>query len=105
MAFMQWCRILKVLLVLALIFPASAWAQGSPNAKLIEAAKKEGEVIYYTTMTLDQSKSVADRFEKKYGVRATEFRPGGGPLLNKIFTEGRGGGHDWDIVVGRVESA
>jgi iron(III) transport system substrate-binding protein len=103
MAFMQWCRIVKELLVLALIFPASAWAQSSPNAKLIEAAKKEGEVIYYTTMTLDQSKSVADRFEKKYGVRATVFRTGGGPLLNKIFTEARGGRYDWDIVVGRGE--
>jgi hypothetical protein len=70
MAFMQWCRIVKASLVLALVIPTSAWAQSSPNAKLIEAAKKEGEVIYYTTMTLDQSKSVADRFEKKYGAGA-----------------------------------
>jgi len=60
-------------------------------------------VVYYTTMTLDQSKTVADRFEKKYGVKVTVFRTGGGPLLNKIFTEARGGRHDWDLVVGRGE--
>jgi iron(III) transport system substrate-binding protein len=70
---------------------------------MIDAAKKEGEVVYYTTMTLDQSKTVADRFEKKYGVKVTLFRTGGGPLLNKIFTEARGGRYDWDIVVGRGE--
>jgi iron(III) transport system substrate-binding protein len=83
--------------------PSGAAAQSGPNPKLLEAAKKEGELIYYTTMTLDQSKAVVDRFEKKYGIRATLFRTGGGPLLNKIFTEARGGRFDWDLVVGRGE--
>jgi iron(III) transport system substrate-binding protein len=87
-----------------LVLPMTAWSQGAaPNPKLVEAAKKEGEVVYYTTMTLDQSKVVADRFEKKYGVKVTLFRTGGGPLLNKIFTEARGGRYDWDLVVGRGE--
>ena len=91
----------SLLLVLAL--PMTVLAQANPSSKLVEAAKKEGEVVYYTTMTLDQSKSVADRFEKKYGIRVTLFRTGGGPLLNKIFTESRGGRHEWDVVVGRGE--
>jgi len=97
------CRFLGALLVMTFIAPVVAWAQGSPNPKLVEAAKKEGELVYYTTMTLDQSKVVVDRFEKKYGVKATLFRTGGGPLLNKIFTEARGGRYDWDVVVGRGE--
>src|SRR5215470_14482214 len=92
-------RLLAVFIVSAFSLPALAWAQSSPNPKLVEAAKKEGELVYYTTMTLDQSKAVVDRFEKKYGVKATLFRTGGGPLLNKIFTEARGGRYDWDIVV------
>jgi iron(III) transport system substrate-binding protein len=71
---------------------------------VIEGAKKEGEVVYYTTMTLDQSKQTVDRFEKKYPfVKVTLFRTGGGPLLNKIFTEARGGRFAWDVVVGRGE--
>jgi ABC-type thiamine transport system substrate-binding protein len=89
-------------LLLVLAIPAGVSAQTNPNTQLVEAAKKEGEVVYYTTMTLDQSKMVADRFEKKYGIRVTLFRTGGGPLLNKIFTESRGGRHDWDVVVGRA---
>ena len=96
-------RLLAVFIVSVFSLTASAWAQSNPNQKLVEAAKKEGELVYYTTMTLDQSKAVVDRFEKKYGIRATLFRTGGGPLLNKIFTEARGGRYDWDIVVGRGE--
>ena len=92
-----------LILTVALLAPAMLWAQSAPNAKLIEAAKQEGVLVYYTTMTLDQSKSVADRFEKRYGIKVTVFRTGGGPLLNKIFTESRGGRHDWDVVVGRGE--
>jgi ABC-type thiamine transport system substrate-binding protein len=99
-----WNRWVEILVVtVALLGPAMLWAQSAPDPKLIEAAKKEGVLVYYTTMTLDQSKSVADRFEKNYGIKVTVFRTGGGPLLNKIFTESRGGRHDWDVVVGRGE--
>lgn len=87
----------------ALWIPAIGRSQSNPDPKLVESAKKEGQFVYYTTMTLDQSKAVVDRFEKKYGIKATLFRTGGGPLLNKIFTESRGGRHDWDVVVGRGE--
>ena len=82
----------------------AAWAQANPDPKLIEGAKKEGEVIWYTTMTLDQSKPVVDRFQQKYPfIKPELFRTGGGPLLNKILTEARGGRHAWDVVVGRGE--
>lgn len=80
------------------------WSQSAPNPKLIEGAKKEGEVVWYTTMTLDQSKQVVDAFQKKYPfIKPTLFRTGGGPMLNKIMTEVRGGRHAWDVLVGRGE--
>ena len=80
------------------------WGQTSPDLKVIEAAKKEGEVTYFTTMTVDQSKDVVERFEKKYPfLKVALFRTGGGPLLNKILTEARGGRFAWDVVVGRGE--
>ena len=79
-------------------------AEAASNKELIEAAKKEGEVVYFTTMTLSQSKNVVDRFQKKYPFMKTDlFRTGGGPLLNKIETEARGGRYAWDVTVGRGE--
>ena len=99
-----WSRIVGLLIFSILAIPSVSWSQGKPDPKLIEGAKKEGQVVYYTTMTLDQSKQTVDRFEKKYPfIKVTLFRTGGGPLLNKIFTESRGGKHDWDVVVGRGE--
>lgn len=82
----------------------AALSQASPDPKLIEAAKKEGELVYYTTMTLSQSKKVVDKFEKRYPfIKVELFRTGGGPLLNKIQTEARGGRYAWDVVSGRGE--
>jgi len=80
------------------------FSQTGPDPALIEAAKKEGEMVYYTTMTLSQSKKVVDKFEKKYPfIKVDLFRTGGGPLLNKIQTEARGGRYAWDVVSGRGE--
>ena len=99
-----WTRTASLLSLAMLLVPTPGWSQGSPDPKLIEGAKKEAQLVYYTTMTLDQSKQTVDRFEKKYPfIKVTLFRTGGGPLLNKIFTESRGGRHDWDLVVGRGE--
>ncbi len=79
-------------------------SQGSADPKVIEAAKKEGKVIWWTTMTLEQSKQMVDRFEKKYPFIKTDlYRTGGGPLLNKILAEARAGRHAWDVLSGRGE--
>jgi iron(III) transport system substrate-binding protein len=100
----DWRRAVRLIIFALLLVPAVSWSQSSPDPKLIEAAKKEGELVYYTTMTLDQSKQTVDRFEKKYPfIKVTLFRTGGGPLLNKIITEARGGRFAWDVVVGRGE--
>src|ERR1051325_3519268 len=62
-------------------------ANFTSTAKLIEGAKKEGQAVWYTTTTLDQSQQVVQAFEKKYPfVKVTLFRTGGGPLLNKMLT-------------------
>ena len=82
----------------ALVSPARAGAL----SKLIEAAKSEGKVAYYTTMTLSQSKKVTDKFQAKYPFITVElFRSGADALLNKIQNEARGGLYAWDVVSGR----
>lgn len=99
-------RALKTWLVASLavigLVLRSGLAQAGSSPELIEAAKKEGALGYYTTMTLSQSKKLVDRFEQKYPpIKVELFRTGGDPLLNKIITEARGGLNAWDVTSGR----
>ena len=99
----QQCRLLKAqLFVLSiLVWVPTGIAQIAPDPRLVEAAKKEAEVIWYTTLTLDMSKEVMDRFHKKYPfIKPTLYRTAGGPLLNRILSEARTGGRTWDVAVG-----
>jgi iron(III) transport system substrate-binding protein len=59
-------------LVTSLTWPVSAPAQITPE--VIEAAKKEGEVMLYGAITINSSKAVGDAFEKKYGVKLRHWR-------------------------------
>ena len=82
--------------------PSLSPLQAGSNSKLIEAARNEGNVAYYTTMTLSQSKKVADKFQAKYPfIQVALFRSGADGLLNKIQNEARGGLYAWDVVSGR----
>ena len=87
----------------------SSWsvsaARAGSDAKIIEAAKKEGTVSYYTTMTLSQSKKVVDKFQQKYPfIKPELFRGGGDEVLNRILNEARGGLNAWDVVSTRGDS-
>jgi iron(III) transport system substrate-binding protein len=100
----KWLIVLGLFLAALVSLASLSWSQTVLNPKVIEGAKKEGQVVWYSTMTLDQSKVVVDHFQKKYPfIKPELFRTGGGPLLNKILTEARGGLYAWDVVVGRGE--
>jgi iron(III) transport system substrate-binding protein len=74
------------------------------SGSLLEHAKKEGKVAWYTTMNVSQSKPVIDAFQKKYPfIEPVLYRAGGGALLNRVLNEARAGKHDWDVVGGRGE--
>lgn len=85
----------------------SLWLLGTPlaggqsdhAAKLVEGAKKEGEVVWYTSMNVTESKPLLDDFEKQYPFIKTElFRASGEKTLNRIMTETRAGRWDFDVV-------
>jgi hypothetical protein len=56
------CRAGCLCILGLLLLPWISWSQSGPDPKLVEGAKKEGQLVYYTTMTLDQSKQTVDRF-------------------------------------------
>jgi iron(III) transport system substrate-binding protein len=86
---------------LLILRPDTARAQ---QAQLIEGAKKEGQIVWYTTMSSDQSKQFMDRFIKKYPfLQPSIFRSGGGALLNRVLSEHKAGKHFFDVVHGTGE--
>lgn len=101
----------KVTLVLVAVTVCFHWTalsssvRAGSDAKIIEAAKQEGAVSYYTTMTLSQSKKVVDAFQRKYPfIKPELFRGGGDEVLNRILNEARGGLYAWDVVSTRGDS-
>jgi iron(III) transport system substrate-binding protein len=91
--------------VAAVVFQALlCWAEPSSDTKLIEAAKKDREVVWYTTTNLETSKVLADVFQKKYPFLKLDFyRATVGPLINRVLLEARSGKFDWDILSGGGE--
>jgi hypothetical protein len=66
--------------IFAALFAARAVAsRADPN--VIEGAKKEGEVVWYTTTALETSKKLADEFQKKYPFVRPANRP---PIRNDV---------------------
>jgi len=95
----------KIFLAGALFMFLAPAAHAGSNASVIDAAKNEGKISYYTTMTLSQSKKVVDAFQKKYPFITPElFRGGGDEVLNRILNEARGGLNAWDVVSTRGDS-
>ena len=66
---------------------------------LIEAAKKEGKVSYYTAMDLSVAEPMAKAFEAKYpGIKVAVERTGAERLFNRIAQETASNIHRCDVV-------
>jgi iron(III) transport system substrate-binding protein len=77
-----------------LIFANSLMAQGFQ-----EEAKREGKVVFYTTMNAAETTKLADAFKRRYpSVDLSFYRTGDEAMLTKIETEARLGQHLWDVL-------
>jgi len=90
-------RFLPLLLCLWLCPVVSLDAQ-SPAA-LIEAAKKEGRLVWYTSMAVDTSKPLLDAFLKEHPfLKAELVRAGEEQLMTRILSETRAGKWLFDAI-------
>ena len=88
----------------ALVLAVPTWAQTDVQSSLIEAAKKEAQVVWYTTTHLETSKVVVDQFQKKYPfINVVLYRATAVPLINRILFEATAGKYDWDVLSGGGE--
>ena len=98
-SFSRFPTIWSLCAIVCLLAAAPAFSQTEDKAKLIEGAKKEGKLIWYTSTNITESKPLLDDFEKQYPfVKGEIFRASGEKTLNRIVTEARANRSEFDIV-------
>ena len=81
-------RSIRWLAVVALILRSSLAPAQVANPDLLAQAKKEGRVVWYTTVSIPESKLFIDMFEKQYPfIKVDLLRSGAGALINRVTSE------------------
>jgi iron(III) transport system substrate-binding protein len=90
-------RHIPLLIVAALSISRITYAQ---DAKLIEAAKKEGgKIIAYGSMESNTAEPIIEAFMKKTGLQVEYWRASATKAMDRALTELRAGKHLFDVMV------
>ena len=96
---MKALRCLSLAGALATILAARPSAADLPAA-VQDAAKKEGEVVIYGGVPGQAMRPIRELFEKRYGVRITNWRGDSEEVLNRVAAESKAGSASFDVIVG-----
>jgi iron(III) transport system substrate-binding protein len=77
--------------------PAVTDAGADRMQKLVDAARREGELTLYTSTPVDDMKVMTDAFERKYGVKTKVWRASSEKVLQRAVAEARAGRFDADV--------
>src|SRR5687768_866262 len=76
--------------ILVLLCAATAFAQAprfTPDAVDLAAAKKEGNVTWYTSTPVETAQKIATLFQTQTGIKVELFRSGGSAVLRRFMQE------------------
>ncbi len=86
-------------LFLVSLFFAWVAASSAQEAALVEAAKKEGKIIWYTSLALPSSTALAQLFMSKYkGIEVEVHRTGSQRVLQRAMQEVAAGIKNFDVI-------
>ena len=89
----------QLLAALALVSVARTVAFAAAADSLIEAARREGEVVYYASMNLSEANALIGAFEKRYPfIKVKLNRTGSEKLLTRVLTEARAKKNFADVI-------
>jgi len=108
-----WCFRLLGVMVAAMAGVSAPHAQSSGQAgndavymykgvdrdqQLADKAREEGKLVWYTSLAPNESRPMADAFEKEYGVKVELWRSTSDKVVQRTVAEGRAGRHAVDVV-------
>ena len=68
------------------------------DQKLLLEARREGSLVWYTSLAPTESTPLGQAFEKKYGIKVEIWRAVSEKIVQRIVTEGRARRHAFDVV-------
>jgi iron(III) transport system substrate-binding protein len=92
---------LRLLLQLGLMVAAGAALAQTPaveGPQRLEAARREGALMLYTSMAQNDSAPLIAAFEKRYGLKVNLWRSGKANVLQRVITEAQAGRFNVDLV-------
>jgi iron(III) transport system substrate-binding protein len=91
-------RLFALLSILS-AFLTAGQARGQSEKELETAAKKEGKVVFWSSMRIEDSRALAAGFEAKYPfIKVDIFRAGGEQIVNRAVAEHLAGKTTYDVV-------
>ena len=91
-------RNLRFVLVIGLVVLITAPVLGQ-DAKLIEAGKKEGQVVAYGSLESDVEATITKAFQKKTGIEMKYWRGSATKVMDRALSEYRAGRPLFDVVL------
>ena len=66
--------------------------------RIVEGAKREGKLLIYTSMPVDDMREIAAAFKARHGIEVSVWRASSEKVVTRIIAEARAGRFDADIV-------
>ena len=88
-----------VFVLLSLVVLASVGNVAAQSKEILEGARKEGQLVFYSGIPIPDAQAILSALEKKYPfIKTTFYRATGPALVSRIQTEQRAGTHVWDVM-------
>jgi len=80
------------------VLAVASYARADRTERLIGAAKREGELTLYSSLTQDDQLTLAADFRRRYGVTVKFWRGSQARILQRVLGETRGGRFEFDVL-------
>lgn len=91
----KWIR-LSIFAIALFFFGSQAWGQ---DAKLVQAAKKEGKVVVYGSLESNTVEAIKKAFQKKAGIDMDYWRASATKVMDRALSEYRAGKPLFDVML------
>src|SRR5213078_5231958 len=80
------------------VLAVASYTGADRTERLIGAAKREGELMLYSSLTQDDQLKLVAAFRRRYGVTVKFWRGSQSHILQRVLSETRGGKFEFDVL-------